>query len=50
MASDKGIQGGSLVLGVVAGVVLYAIFRHIFYIGIGVVLGVLLVMYVSRRR
>lgn len=50
MATKRGIQGGSLVLGVVAGFVLYGIFRHIFYILIGVAIGVLVVTYLARRR
>jgi hypothetical protein len=50
VASGRGIQTSSLVLGVLAGFVLYAIFRHIFYILIGVAIGAVLVVYLSRRR
>jgi hypothetical protein len=37
------------VAGVVIGFILYAIFRHIFYILIGVAIGALLVLYMRRR-
>lgn len=50
MATNRGIQSGTLVVGVIAGFVLYAIFRHIFYILIGVAIGAVLVAYVARRR
>lgn len=50
VASNRSLQSGTLVVGVIAGFVLYAIFRHIFYILIGVAIGAVLVAYVARRR
>jgi hypothetical protein len=49
VASNRGIQTSTLVVGVVIGFVLYAIFRHLFYILIGVAIGALAVAYVRRR-
>ena len=49
MASNRRIQTSSLVVGVVVGFVLYAIFRHLFYILIGVAIGALAVGYLRRR-
>jgi hypothetical protein len=49
MASNRGIQTSTLVVGVVLGFLLYAIFRHLFYILIGVAIGAALVVYVRRR-
>ncbi len=47
--AGRQIQTSTLVAGVVIGFLLYAIFRHIFYILIGVAIGVLLVVYLRRR-
>ena len=49
MASNRGIQTSSLVMGVVIGFLLYAIFRHLFYILIGIAIGALVVIYLRRR-
>jgi hypothetical protein len=49
VASNRGIQTSTLVVGVVIGFVLYAIFRHLFYILIGVAIGALAIMYLRRR-
>jgi hypothetical protein len=49
VAANRGIQTSSLVVGVVIGFLLYAIFRHLFYILIGVAIGALAVAYVRRR-
>jgi hypothetical protein len=50
VAANRGIQTSTLVVGVVVGFVLYAIFRHLFYILIGVAIGAVLVVYLSKRR
>ena len=50
MARGREVQLGTLVIGVVAGFILYAVFRHIFYILIGVAIGVVLVYWLGRRR
>jgi hypothetical protein len=50
VAANRGIQTSTLVVGVILGFVLYAIFRHLFYILIGVVIGAAFVVYLSRRR
>jgi uncharacterized membrane protein YdjX (TVP38/TMEM64 family) len=50
VASGRGIQTSSLVLGVLAGFVLYWVFQRVFYILIGVAIGAALVFYLSRRR
>jgi hypothetical protein len=49
VATNRGIQTSSLVVGVVVGFLLYAIFRHLFYILIGVAIGALAVAYLRRR-
>jgi hypothetical protein len=49
MAARRGIQTSSVVVGVVIGFVLYAIFRHLLYILVGVAIGVLAVVYLRRR-
>jgi hypothetical protein len=50
VGANRGIQTSTLVVGVVVGFVLYAIFRHLFYILIGVAIGAVLVVYLSKRR
>lgn len=50
VAANRGIQTSTLVVGVVLGFVLYAIFRHLFYILIGVAIGAAFVVYLNRRR
>ena len=50
MASDRRVQTSTLVAGVILGFILYAIFRHIFYILIGVAIGAVVVTYLARRR
>lgn len=50
MAGNRGVQTTTLVVGIVLGFVLYGIFRHLFYILIGVGIGAFLVFYLSRRR
>jgi len=47
--AGRQIQTSTLIAGVVLGVIPHAIFRHIFYILIGVAIGALLVMYLRRR-
>ena len=47
--AGRQVQIGTLLAGVVIGLVLVAILRSLFYILIGVALGVLLVMYLRRR-
>jgi hypothetical protein len=49
MATGNRIQGTSIALGVVIGFVLYAVTRHIFWILLGVVVGVSFVMMARRR-
>lgn len=49
MAGNRRIQTSSLVLGVVVGILLYAIFRHLFYILIGIAIGALAIVYLRRR-
>jgi hypothetical protein len=49
MARQRGIQTSSLIVGVVIGFLLYAIFRHLFYILIGIAVGALAVAYLRRR-
>jgi hypothetical protein len=50
MASNRTAQVGTLVVGVVLGFVLYGLFRHLFYILIGVAIGAVVVVYLARRR
>jgi hypothetical protein len=50
VAANRGIQTSTLIVGVILGFVLYAIFRHLFYILIGVAIGAVLVVYLNRRR
>jgi hypothetical protein len=50
VAANRGIQTSTLVVGVVLGFLLYAIFRHLFYIFVGVAIGAALVVYLNRRR
>jgi hypothetical protein len=49
MAAGNRIQGTSVALGVIIGIVLYAVTRHIFWILIGIVVGVALVGMLRRR-
>lgn len=49
MAANRRIQTGTLVVGVVLGFLLYAIFRHLFYILVGIAIGALAVAYFRRR-
>lgn len=50
VAANRGVQTTTLVVGVVLGFVLYGIFRHLFYILIGVAIGAALTVYLVRRR
>jgi predicted RND superfamily exporter protein len=49
MAANRSIQTSSVLLGIVIGVVLYAVTRHIFWILVGIVIGVALISYARRR-
>ena len=49
MASNRGIQSSSLVLGVVIGFLLFVLLRNILFILVGVAIGALAVMYLRRR-
>ena len=48
-SSNRTVQTSTLIAGIVVGFLLYAIFRHVFYILVGIVIGAVLVMYVRRR-
>lgn len=49
MSSNRSVQTGTLVAGIVLGFLLYAVFRHLFYILIGIAIGAVLVTYLRRR-
>ena len=48
-SSNRSVQTSTLIAGIVIGFLLYAVFRHLFYILIGIAIGALLVMYLRRR-